>query len=975
MTNFQNFQNSFSGLHTLGGLQALDTTFLRTLPESLCRRLITARNAPENVGAREYSALVIALSPFVDDFLRDCFDLKSTRQTGHTSRNEIFACRQKFIQRVVKRDPRYHTPHAINIDTIKAKTVSLCGGNISDISFARAVFRALDDAHPETIDVLIQYAIWALHTHDDQSVLFSQDPKTLESYSYVDGIFESRSPAYRHDFAFYDEKPSSAEIDLHENQCLICHDRAKDTCRTGTNHPNADGVPMHGCPLDQKISEMIHIHREGYTIGALATIVIDNPLVAATGRRICNDCMSSCILHKSAPVDVPSIETHILDTVLGYEYGFEIYALLTRWNPLNIQNPLPDAPTGHTVCVAGQGPAGFGLAFELLRRGHSILAVDTLTIQPIDNHHIIHPIAHVSDLWKSLDARIPDGFGGVAEYGITSRWDKNYLYLIRILLERFKTYHLMSGLRLGSQVQISNLSEKGISHLAMCVGTGRPNDLAQLRTVNYGVHIASDFLMHLNLGAYHKNLTSKIWIDLPLVVVGGGLTACDAATEALVYYKRQREKFNASWKKLPAHKQKELLTGNERLQRIVRQIENGYLDNPENVTLIYRGKITDSPAYQTNKHEIFHALDQGVRIIEDAIIDRAHTDERGHITGLTIHQTDGQQQKVLELPASTVLIATGIRPNTHISGDINVATSADTNFIPVDESSFFVRGDPLHVLTISHHGDLHPDYSGSVVKALASGKKGAQEIDTTLREKSPIEHSVSEIKSFYTSTLSMIRMHALGTLITLRAPACVAHYKPGNFFKLTIMGKAIALLPIKVARTRNELTFLIHGINSDFSDLSINQKMTLMGPVGNMLSLKDDTYFYTQPTWLLSIANIASFGVNSTVCLNEDIPDDLKGLLRELHPSVRIIHQAPDDHNNDFPAISSTPHNAPKDAEVLTLAPMQCMMKSVCGRCRVATKGAPIFACENLWNPHATIDWEIGSYADDPQNPWHLVGN
>ena len=28
------------------------------------------------------------------------------------------------------------------------------------------------------------------------------------------------------------------------------------------------------------------------------------------------------------------------------------------------------------------------------------------------------------------------GFGGVAEYGITVRWDKNFLKIIRLLLER-----------------------------------------------------------------------------------------------------------------------------------------------------------------------------------------------------------------------------------------------------------------------------------------------------------------------------------------------------------------------------------------------------------------------------------------------------------------------------------------------------------------------------------------------------------
>ena len=32
--------------------------------------------------------------------------------------------------------------------------------------------------------------------------------------------------------------------------------------------------------------------------------------------------------------------------------------------------------------------------------------------------------------------RSGEGFGGVAEYGITVRWDKNFLKLIRLLLER-----------------------------------------------------------------------------------------------------------------------------------------------------------------------------------------------------------------------------------------------------------------------------------------------------------------------------------------------------------------------------------------------------------------------------------------------------------------------------------------------------------------------------------------------------------
>jgi NADPH-dependent glutamate synthase beta subunit-like oxidoreductase len=87
-------------------------------------------------------------------------------------------------------------------------------------------------------------------------------------------------------------------------------------------------------------------------------ICVDNPMVAATGHRICNDCMKSCIYQKTDPVDIPQSETRVLKDVLALPWGFEIYALLTRWNPLNIRRPLPIAATGKRALVVGMGPPG-----------------------------------------------------------------------------------------------------------------------------------------------------------------------------------------------------------------------------------------------------------------------------------------------------------------------------------------------------------------------------------------------------------------------------------------------------------------------------------------------------------------------------------------------------------------------------------------------------------------------------------------
>jgi NADPH-dependent glutamate synthase beta subunit-like oxidoreductase len=65
------------------------------------------------------------------------------------------------------------------------------------------------------------------------------------------------------------------------------------------------GVTLAGCPLEEKISEMHTVKADGLPIGALGIIAIDNPMCAATGHRICNDCMKSCIYQKQDPVDIP----------------------------------------------------------------------------------------------------------------------------------------------------------------------------------------------------------------------------------------------------------------------------------------------------------------------------------------------------------------------------------------------------------------------------------------------------------------------------------------------------------------------------------------------------------------------------------------------------------------------------------------------------------------------------------------------
>ena len=81
------------------------------------------------------------------------------------------------------------------------------------------------------------------------------------------------------------------------------------------------------------------LRKDGDSIAALAMIVVDNPMLPGTGHRICNDCMKGCVFQKQEPVNIPQAETGVLTDVLGMRWGFEIYGLLTRWNPLNRDAP------------------------------------------------------------------------------------------------------------------------------------------------------------------------------------------------------------------------------------------------------------------------------------------------------------------------------------------------------------------------------------------------------------------------------------------------------------------------------------------------------------------------------------------------------------------------------------------------------------------------------------------------------------
>src|SRR5216110_667459 len=289
----------------------------------------------------------------------------------------------------------------------------------------------------------------------------------------------------------------------------------------------------------------------------------DNPMLAATGHRICNGCIKSCISQHQDPVDIPQAETRTLKDVLELPWGFEIYSLLTRWNPFDLRRPYPKSATGRRVLVVGLGPAGFTLAHHLMNDGHIVVGIDGLKIEPLEpavsgvdplgNRVPFKPIKNIEELREPLDRRTMAGFGGVAEYGITVRWDKNFLKIIRLLVERRRQFAMFGGVRFGGTLTIDEAFGDGFDHIALCAGAGRPTVLEIPNGFARGVRAASDFLMALQLtGAAKRESIANLQIRLPVVVIGGGLTAIDTATESLAYYAVQVEKFLARYEQLGA---------------------------------------------------------------------------------------------------------------------------------------------------------------------------------------------------------------------------------------------------------------------------------------------------------------------------------------------------------------------------------------------------------------------------------------
>jgi NADPH-dependent glutamate synthase beta subunit-like oxidoreductase/NAD(P)H-flavin reductase len=871
------FGLSFAELYHRDGLAKLDTAFLGTLgaaDTSLRSRIAAARANPAGLDAKAESALILEIAPHLDDFLAELFDIQAEFRALAARHHELaplHTVKRQFVQRRAANKVKPEDAAKLDGPALESELTRALGGKFDELAFASKVSEWLADEakHAAELDVAMKYAAWAVHTEAGRKrvapgVLFKVpakiDPNNLlvharksEREGVVTYTIKPEHIRRRDGFALTDPGTDLVGALDQANYCIWCHTQGKDSCSKGLKEkapqdaPNKVtfkkspfGVTLAGCPLEEKISEFHTLKAQGQAISALAVIVIDNPTVAATGHRICNDCMKACIYQKQEPVNIPQIETRTLKDVLELPWGFEIYSLLTRWNPLNFRRPLPLPPSGRTVLVAGMGPAGFTLAHYLMNDGHAVAGVDGLKIEPLPasisgvnpdgTRTSFEPVRDVRTLYESLDDRVMAGFGGVAEYGITVRWDKNFLKLVRLLLERRAEFAMYGGVRFGGTIALEDALDLGFDHVALAMGAGKPTVLDIPNGLARGVRAASDFLMALQLtGAAKADSIANMQLRLPVVVVGGGLTAIDTATESLAYYLVQIEKFLTRFEALAAESGEDAVRAKwddqereiaeeflaharavrreraqaERESREARVVE--LLQHWGGVTIAYRRRLIDSPSYTLNHEEVEKALEEGIGFSENLTPVAVDVDNYGAVRGIRFTRPSGLESAEHWLPAHTVFVAAGTQPNTVLSRehagfslDGKYFQACDEDGAPVKPQRAISKPERADVLLsrladgrfVSFFGDLHPSYFGNVVKALGSARQGYPVISRALAKRAP-QLSLNPA-AFFASLAGQLlaTVHRVERLtptiveVVVKAPLAARKFRPGQFYRL-----------------------------------------------------------------------------------------------------------------------------------------------------------------------------------------------
>ncbi|SER57433.1 glutamate synthase (NADPH/NADH) small chain [Tranquillimonas rosea] len=309
------------------------------------------------------------------------------------------------------------------------------------------------------------------------------------------GIVSGRLPEDRLESNFSDLHPA---YDEHEaavaaDRCYFCYDAP---CVTA-------------CPTEIDIPLFIRQISTGMDEAAAKTIFEQN-ILGGMCARVCpteNLCEQACVREaaEGKPVEIGRLQRHATDS------------LMER----NVHPFTRGAPTGKRIAVVGAGPAGLACAHRLAMKGHDVVLFDSRS--------------------KA---------GGLNEFGIASYKTPNDFAQAEVdWLLQIGGIEVELGKRLGEGLSIEDLTDQ-YDAVFLGIGLAGVNALRAPGEDKEEVRDAVNFIAELR----QTSDLSMLPIGRHVVVVGGGMTAVDAAVqskllgaeEVTMVYRRGRDRMAAS---------------------------------------------------------------------------------------------------------------------------------------------------------------------------------------------------------------------------------------------------------------------------------------------------------------------------------------------------------------------------------------------------------------------------------------------
>lgn len=270
-----------------------------------------------------------------------------------------------------------------------------------------------------------------------------------------------------------------------------------------------DAPCVTACPTSIDIPLFIRQIATG-TSEAAARTIFDQNILGGMCARVCPTetlCEEACVREaaEGKPVEIGRLQRHATDKLMAKQSHPYVRA----------------ASTGKTVAVVGAGPAGLAAAHRLAMLGTDVTIYDA------------RPKA-----------------GGLNEFGIAAYKSTNDFAAREVdWLLGIGGITIETGKRLGADLSLDDLAAK-FDAVFLSVGLGGVNNLSVAGEDKSGVSDAVDFIADLRQASDLASLP----VGRDVVVIGGGMTAVDAAVQSkllgartvTIAYRRGRDRMSAS---------------------------------------------------------------------------------------------------------------------------------------------------------------------------------------------------------------------------------------------------------------------------------------------------------------------------------------------------------------------------------------------------------------------------------------------